>query len=275
MDFIFYVLILLISGVFVGFLSGLLGVGGGFIMGPVQFWLLLSLGLEPDMAIRIAFGTSLAAIIPTALSGSTGHYLKGAVDVKPAILIGLSSFITAYLGGIITANTPAYILSTLFGVVIIALAVWMLSSRYPHFSGRIKENTLILIVLGLFTGLLSGMLGIGGGTILIPFLIILIGCSVHKAIGTASVVVIFTAIGGVISYIFNGINVAGLPPFSIGYINIVNLLILVCATVPLAQVGVRVSHKLPAQKLKYIYAIIIIYIGLRMIGVFSWLHLPI
>ena len=275
MDFIVYVLILLITGVFVGFLSGLLGVGGGFVMGPVQFWLLLFLGFEPNMAIRIAFGTSLAVIIPTALSGSAGHYIKGAVEIKPAMIIGLSSIITAYIGGVITANTPAYVLSTLFGIVIIFLAVWMLSSQYPHFSRQIKGNTFILIVLGLVTGLLSGILGIGGGTILIPFLIILIGCSVHKAIGTASVVVIFTAMGGVISYIINGINVAGLPTFSIGYINLVNLIILACATVPLAQIGVKISHTLPAEKLKYIYSILIIYIGLRMIGVFSWLHLPI
>ncbi len=139
MDFIVYVLILLITGVFVGFLSGLLGVGGGFVMGPVQFWLLLFLGFEPNMAIRIAFGTSLAVIIPTALSGSAGHYIKGAVEIKPAMIIGLSSIITAYIGGVITANTPAYVLSTLFGIVIIFLAVWMLSSQYPHFSGQIKD----------------------------------------------------------------------------------------------------------------------------------------
>jgi uncharacterized membrane protein YfcA len=275
MDFFTYVLILLLIGLLVGFLAGLLGIGGGFIMGPVQFWLLSYLGLDPNLAIRVAFATSLTAIIPTAMSGAAGHYLKGAVDLKTALTIGIPSFLAAFLGAIITSKAPASVLSIVFGVVIIILALWMLSSEYPRTNARSRHSTLILVIIGLGTGLLSGVLGIGGGTILIPLLVMIIGCSIHRAVGTSVTVVIFTALGGVISYILNGLNVSGLPPYSLGYVNLLNLIILIIATVPMAQLGVRTSHKLPAQKLKYIYVILMIYIGLRMIGVFSWLHLPI
>lgn len=275
MDLLIYVLILLVIGLLVGFLTGLLGVGGGFIMGPVQFWLLSYLGLDPNLAIRVAFATSLAVIIPTAMSGATGHYFKGAVKTKTALTIGIPSFLSAFIGAIITSKAPASVLSIVFGVVIIILALWMLSSDYPHSNIQSRHSTFVLIIIGLGTGLLSGALGIGGGTILIPLLVMIIGCSMHRAVGTSVTVVIFTALGGVISYIISGLNVNGLPPYSLGYVNLLNLIILIIATVPMAQVGVRTSHKLPAKKLKYIYTILMIYIGLRMIGVFSWLNLPI
>jgi hypothetical protein len=151
----------------------------------------------------------------------------------------------------------------------------MLSSQFPQINVRTRYTTLILVIIGLGTGFLSGILGIGGGTILIPFLVMIMGCSMHRAVGTSVTVVIFTALGGVISYILNGLNVSGLPPFSLGYVNLLNLIILIIATVPMAQVGVRMSHKLPSKELEYIYILLMIYIGLRMMGVFSWLNLPI
>lgn len=274
MEYITYVLILLFIGILVGFLAGLLGVGGGFIMGPVQFWLLSSLGLDPNLAIRMAFATSLAAIIPTALSGSAGHYSMGAVELKTALIIGFPSFIAAFFGAIITSQAPADVLSPVFGLVIITLALWFLGSQNPSNTRNSRNSNLILVIIGLGTGFLSGMLGIGGGTILIPFLVMIIGCNIHKAVGTSVTVVIFTALGGILSYILSGLNVIGLPPYSLGYINILNLIILISASVPTAQIGVRISQKLPSKELKYIYIILMIYIGLRMIGVFKWMNLP-
>ena len=243
-------------------------------MGPVHFGSSAPC-LDPNPAIRVAFATSLTATIPTAMSGAAGHYNKGAVDSKPALIIGIPSFLAAFLGAIITSKAPASTLSVVFGVVIIILALWMLRSENPDTTIQSRHRTPILIIIGLGTGLLSGALGIGGGTILIPMLVMIMGCSMHRAIGTSVTVVIFTALGGVVSYIINGWNVSGLPPYSVGYVNLLNLIILIIATVPMAQVGVKASHMIPAKKLKYIYIILMIYIGLRMMGVFSWLNLPI
>ena len=105
-----YVLVLLATGMFVGFFCGLLGVGGGFIMVPVQIWALTSTGIEPTLATRIAFGTSLAVVLPTALRGCHGHSCRGVVLWRPGIALGLSGLLGAFLGGTVAAQTPGYLL---------------------------------------------------------------------------------------------------------------------------------------------------------------------
>ena len=115
MDFLLYIVALLFTGALVGFTSGLLGVGGGFIMVPVQFFLLTSLGIDRTTAIRVAFGTSLAVILPTAISGTIGHKRRGAVITKPLILMGISGLIAALIGGTIASNTPGIYLKVIFG----------------------------------------------------------------------------------------------------------------------------------------------------------------
>ena len=107
----------------------------------------------------------------------------------------------------------------------------------------------------------------GGGFIIVPFMIILMRYDIHKAIGTSTAVIIFTSIGGIISYIINGWNIQGLPTYSIGYINILQLVVLAGLSIPMAQLGVKIAHRLPGQKLKYIFAALMFYIGLRMIGI--------
>ncbi|HEX7444807.1 MAG TPA: sulfite exporter TauE/SafE family protein, partial [Methanothrix sp.] len=101
-----YVIVLLATGIIVGFACGLLGVGGGFIMVPVQIWALTSMGIDPTLATRIAFGTSLAVILPTSLSGCHGHSCRGVVLWRPGITMGLAGLAGAFLGGTIAAHAP-------------------------------------------------------------------------------------------------------------------------------------------------------------------------
>ncbi|MCE7697719.1 MAG: sulfite exporter TauE/SafE family protein [Methanobacterium paludis] len=267
MEFLVYIVILLITGTFVGFASGLLGVGGGFIMVPVQFFLLTAIGVDPTIAIRIAFGTSLAVILPTALSGTLGHMRRGAVLRRPAMFMGVAGIIGAFIGGITASNVPGDILRFLFGFLVLAAALWMVVARYPETGEEPKKRALSYIFWGFAAGFAAGLLGIGGGILMVPILIILMGFGAHKAVGTSSAVIIFTSIGGIVAYILGGMNATGLPPYSVGYINILQLVLLAGASIPMAQVGVKVSHKLPEKQLKYIYIALMFYIGLKMIGV--------
>ena len=267
MEFLIYIIILLITGTFVGFASGLLGVGGGFIMVPVQFFLLTAIGVDPTIAIRIAFGTSLAVILPTALSGTLGHMRRGAVLRRPAMFMGIAGVIGAFIGGITASNVPGDILRFLFGFLVLAAALWMVVARYPETREEPKKGALSYIFWGFAAGFAAGLLGIGGGILMVPILIILMGFGAHKAVGTSSAVIIFTSIGGIVAYILSGVNATGLPPYSIGYINLLQLVLLAGASIPMAQMGVKVSHKLPEKQLKYIYMVVMFYIGLKMIGI--------
>ncbi|MGC9516844.1 MAG: sulfite exporter TauE/SafE family protein [Methanomicrobiales archaeon] len=270
----FYILILILTGLGVGFATGLLGLGGGFILGPVQFWLLESLGYDSTIAIRVAFGTSLAVILPTAISGAYGHYRRKSVIFKPALILGISGFIGGLFGGVIATNIPGEYLRLIFGFLLIGVSAQMLIYK-KEASNKKKENNLYkYIIWGLIAGTLSGLLGIGGGVVLVPILILIMGFTVIEAIGTSTAVIVLTSIGGIISYIVNGWGVDGLPPYSLGYVNLLQMIILILFTVPMAQLGLRTAHKLPDKYLKIIFVCIILYMALRMIGVFKWLNIP-
>ena len=181
--------------------------------------------------------------------------------------MGISGLIFSFAGGTIASNLPGYYLKVTFGVLVFLAAIWMLTARYPDKGTEPKDVTISYVLIGLFAGILSGLLGIGGGIVLVPILIFLMDFNLRTAIGTSTAVLIFTAIGGVVAYILNGISVVGIPPYSIGYINLVQLILLAGISTPVAQLGVRASHKLPEKQLKYIYIIVMLYISLKMIGI--------
>ena len=265
---IFYIIILLITGIGIGFASGLLGIGGGFIMVPIQYWLLTSMGIDPTIAIRVSLGTSLAVILPTAISGALGHHRRNAVLIKPMVLLATTGIIGGIFGGTIATHVPGNILKVLFGVAALIVAVRMLTYKYPEIQKEPLDNSFYYIIAGFAIGIMSGLLGVGGGFIIVPFMVIAMGYDIHKAIGTSTAVIIFTSIGGIVSYIFNGLGVQGLPSYSLGYINLLQFVVLAGASIPMAQLGVKAAHTLPARKLNYIFIALMIYIGLNMIGLF-------
>jgi uncharacterized membrane protein YfcA len=268
------IIALLITGAGVGFASGLLGVGGCFIMVPVQLWALTSIGVEPTLAIRIAFGTNLAVVLPTAISGAIGHNRKKAVLWKAGVVLGLSGLAGAFVGGIFATHLPGNILKIGFGLAILAGAIRMLTAKPPQIDKKIVDNNLIYKLWGFPLGIVSGLIGIGGGVLMIPVMVLALRFQMHQAVGTSTALMIFASIGGILSYLLNGINVSGLPAYSIGYVNFLQWILLAGTSVPMALVGARAAHKLPAQQLKYIFIAVMIYMGLKMIGLFSWLHLP-
>jgi len=119
------ILILLAAGAGTGFTSGLLGIGGGAVMVPVSYWLILTMGVPPDIAIRIAFGTSLLVILPTVISGSWRHNKLKAVRWKIAVILGSCALAGGLVGATLAANLPEKILKLGFGALVLAIALWM------------------------------------------------------------------------------------------------------------------------------------------------------
>jgi uncharacterized protein len=273
-----YALVLLATGIVVGFACGLLGTGGGFLMVPVQIWALTSQGIDPTLATRIAFGTSLAVVLPTALSGCRSHNCRGVVLWRPGIAMGLSGLAGAFLGGSIAAHVPGELLRLVFGFVVMlgALRMHFASGMQPRLkaSQGMPENSLLQYVLwGLAVGVISGLTGIGGGVILIPAMVIAMGYGMYQAIGTSSLTIAFNAVGGIMAYAINGWGVDGLPAYCIGYIDLLQFALLAGASIFTAQFGAKVAHRLPAEWLKHIFVILMVYIGLKMIGVFGLIGL--
>ena len=270
----FYILIIVLTGVGVGFTTGLLGTGGGFILVPILFFLLELMGVESTLAIRMAFGTSLAVIIPTALSSAYGHQRQQTVIFKAVLFLGISGLIGGLIGGYIATHLTGDILKTIFALVLLLVALRMLLFKEPEENTKRLENIPLFLIWGLIAGIVSGLVGIGGAVILIPVMVLLMGFSMKEAGGTSSAVIVLISLGGVTSYIINGLHTTGLPPYSLGYINLLQFVILVIFSIPLAQIGAWASNKSPEKLLRYIFIIILIFISLEMLGVFQWLHLP-
>ncbi|AIS53098.1 hypothetical protein TKV_c19540 [Thermoanaerobacter kivui] len=269
------VIILLITGAAVGFASGMLGVGGCFIMVPVQYWILQKLGVDPTIAIRVAFGTNLMVVLPTSISGAITHNRKGAVRWKQGILLGISAFAGSFLGAYIASKTPGAVLTKVFGIAVVLGAIRMATAKPMKQEKEIVDNVWTYIICGVLLGIVSGIIGIGGGVLMVPVMVLALRFKMHEAIGTSMVMMAFSALGGAISYMVNGLGIAGLPPYSTGYVNWVQFGALAATSIPFAAIGSLVSHKVPAKQLKLLFAIVFLYMGLKMIGVFQWLHLPI
>jgi uncharacterized membrane protein YfcA len=261
----------LVAGAGAGFASGLLGVGGGFIMVPVSYWLILDMGVSPDIAIRIAFGTSLLVILPTAISGTWRHNKKKAIHWKTALILGSCALVGAVVGATLAARLPGEVLEMGFGGLVLAVALWMGLGLVPKLrrgAEEPRENFRLVAACGFPIGMVTGLTGLGGGALIVPMLVLALNFPMHIAVGTSVASIIFASLGGIVGYIINGLEVSGLLPYSIGYVNLTIWLCLAATSIPLAQLGARAAHALPAKQLRYVFIAFMVYAGLRMIDVF-------
>ncbi len=265
MDTILYLLSLITTGSLAGFASGLIGVGGCFIMVPVQYWLLTGDGLDGTLAIRVAFATGLAVTLPTVTTSALGHHRRGAVDWQTAFPMGIAAVCGAITGGTIAAWLPGQVLKTCFAVLVTLMGIRMVwdvkeCTRCPP-----RQPLAALLLIGFCIGNITSLAGIGGGVVLIPVLILLLHYPVHHAVGTSSACLIFSSAGAVGTYLWHGFGVSGLPPFCIGYIDLVQWVVLVGTTIPLSILGVRYAHQCCATTIRYFFAVVMVVIGVLML----------
>lgn len=262
-----YFIGLVLIGICAGFASGLLGVGGGFLIVPLQYFLLKYIGVEPDLAILISFGTSLTIIIPTSFSGAYRHTRAMDDILKPGIRLGIFGIIGGFIGGFVASALPSRVLEIIFGLLLLFITVNnIVNINKEREEARIPFNMLTAGIIGLLVGFSSGLLGVGGGIFLIAILTALLGFSMIEAIGTSSIFICLTAIGGFISYMISGWGVSTFP-YSIGYVSLVNFALIALFSVPMASLGAKFAHKVPQKKLKIIFSILVLYMALKMLGV--------
>jgi hypothetical protein len=270
-----HVIILLATGIGVGFASGLLGVGGAFIMTPVQYMIYTDMGFPTDIAIKLAFGTSLLVILPISLSGAWRHSKLGVVYWKAAIIMGSCGLIAAFGGAVLATHLPGAALKIAFGAIALLAGVRMLTAKSPTIEEEPKDNPWLWIAWAIPIGVVAGIIGIGGGILVVPVMMLALKFKMHNAVATSLAMMLFTSIGGAIGYIINGLGVSNLPAYSIGYVNLPAWLLLAVAGAGMAQVGAMTVHRLSAKQLRYIFIAVIFYMGLKMLGVFDWLGWPI
>jgi uncharacterized membrane protein YfcA len=269
------ILILLGTGAATGFISGLLGIGGGAVIVPVSYWLILGMDVAPDIAIRIAFGTSLLVILPTVISGSWRHNKKNAVRWRTALVLGSCALVGGLVGATLASHLPEEILTAGFGGLVLAIALWMGLGMVPRLrrtDEERREDLRLVAACGFPIGIVSGLTGLGGGVLIVAVLVLALNFPMHVAVGTSVAAIILGSLGGIAGYVVNGLGVPGLLPYSVGYVNLPIWLCLIATSIPLAQLGARAAHALPAKPLMYIFIAFMVYAGLEMIGAFNWVR---
>ncbi|MGD9142351.1 MAG: sulfite exporter TauE/SafE family protein [Dehalococcoidia bacterium] len=269
-----HIILLLLTGAAAGFAGGMLGIGGAFIMTPIQLIVYSAMGLPEDLAVKTAFGTSMLVILPAAISGSWRHHRNKAVMWKAAVIMGVCSLVAAFFGSTLATHLPGSGLKIAFGVVVLLTAVRMATAREPQYKIEAVSQPWQWIVWAIPLGFVAGMFGIGGGVVMIPVLVLALRFEMHYAIGTSLAIIMLTSLGGILGYIINGIGVEGRLEYSLGYVNIPSWLLLMVPAAIMAQVGAVVAHKMPRKLLLYIFIIVLLYMGLRMVGLFEWLGWP-
>ena len=257
------VLMYVLVGAVAGVLAGLLGIGGGLVIVPMLVFCFVRQGIPDAVIMHLALGTSLASIMFTAVSSFRAHHKRGAVhwDVVRKIVIGI--FTGTFLGSCIAAQLSTRFLKGFFVVFLYYVAVQMLSNKKPKPSRQIPGHGAMFGV-GNVIGIVSSLVGIGGGTLSVPFMI-WCNMSAHHAIGTSAAIGFPIAIAGTIGYLVNGLGVQNLPDFSIGYVYLPALFGIVVTSVLSAPLGVRLAHSLPVNRLKRIFAVLLLVVGTRML----------
>ena len=248
-------------GAVAGILAGLLGIGGGLIIVPALLLIFTEQHIATPQLMHLALGTSLASIVMTSISSIYAHHRHQAIDwhafrqLTPGILLG------SYLGAWLASYLSSHTLQPIFAVFEIAVGIYMLLGFKPaqHQTNiSVLKNTLA----GNFIGSISAIVGIGGGTLSVPYLLWR-GKSIHQAIATSAACGLPIAFAGSASYMLNGWSMQ--IPNALGYIYLPALLGIMVSSVLFAPLGARLAHRLPVSYLKKIFAIFLLLIGMRLL----------
>ena len=242
-------------GLVMGFLAGLLGLGGGMVMVPVVTFMLGVKGFPADDRVKMAVATSLATICFTSLTSVWAHHKRGAVlwpvvaRLVPGILVGSA------LGAQVAVVLPGRTLSVLFAVFVSFSATQMLLNRAPK-PNRTLPGTAGMLAAGGAIGMLSALVGAGGAFISVPFMQ---WCNVriHNAVATSAALGFPVAIAGTVSYVLAGWRLHDLPPGTLGYVYLPALIVISLASMSTAPLGARTAHRMDIRPLKRVFALVL------------------
>jgi len=250
-------------GAIAGILAGLLGVGGGLVIVPMMVITLTWQGIPQEHIMHLALGTSLASIIFTSVSSFMAHHRRGAVqwEVVRQIMVGI--LLGTFLGATLAARLSTGVLKGIFIVFLYYMGIQFLLDRKPKAS-RTLPGPWGMFGVGIIIGVVSAFVGIGGGSLSVPCMIYC-NVPVHTAIGTSAAIGFPIAVAGAVGYLVNGLAAVNLPPWCLGYIYLPALLGIAGCSILTAPLGARLAHSLPVNRLKQVFAVLLLIMGTKML----------
>ena len=252
------------AGVFSGFIAGLFGVGGGIVRIPIFLFLFPLFGIHSDVLMHMAAGTSLALAIPSSIMASRAQYKAGQLDIDflkgwvPALVVGV------VLGIFVMRYVSSHFLEQVFAIVILIIAIQMFFTNSEFKITKEFPGSIIKSLSAFFIGALSTIMGLTGGTFTTPVLTAF-GYSIHRSIAVAAAGGFFISIVGAGGSLINGLGIHGRPEFSLGYIDLTAVLVMIVPIIIMAPRGVRLANHLSKDRLRRIFSIFLFIVALDMI----------
>jgi uncharacterized membrane protein YfcA len=258
-----FFLLCLVLGAVVGVFAGLLGIGGGLIIVPAFLYMAQKLlGIDVEHGMPMAIATSLSTVIFTGLSSARTHFKMGNIDQNIVTYCALGIAVGATLGAFFATKISGILLQRIFAGLVIVIALQMIFGRNRVSSISLGKGALGTIGLG--SGFISALMGIGGGALLVPILV-WFQINIKKAIGCAALCGVVIAAFGTVSFIYSGYNKPYLPEYALGYVYLPATLGIVITSMITARIGAKLTASLDTKKLKRIFAIFLVIVSIRMI----------
>ncbi len=255
--------VLAVAAAGAGFMAGLLGVGGGIVMVPALYYAFTVLDFDIVTRMHLSVGTSLAIIIPTSIISTMTHKEYDAVDFKMVRSFGVFILVGVIGGTFLAVNlkTPALVL--FFSIFALMVGLFFIFLREKLVDNPKQISAIVKNISGVIIGFISVPLGIGGGSLMVPFMRTF-GYDIRKSIGTAAAVGFLIAVTGTITMITGGKIIDNVnTPYSVGYINLLGFAVFVPVTMVMARIGAKVVHKIDKKLLSKIFGIFLILVSIR------------
>ncbi|MFK8068357.1 MAG: sulfite exporter TauE/SafE family protein [Gammaproteobacteria bacterium] len=253
----------LLTGAIAGMTAGLLGLGGGAVIVPILFVIFHAQGVAPESTMQLALGTSLATIVFTSISSGLSHHRLGNVNVSTFISLTPGILAGALLGAGIADMLTTEVLKRGFGLFEILIAL-QIGFGFKPAAHRTLPGQVGLTASGGVIGTVSSVMGIGGGSLTVPFLL-WNNVSMKQAVGTSAACGLPIAVSGAIGFLIAGLDNPKLPEWSLGYIYLPAAFCIVSTSVCFAPIGAKLANRLPIMTLKRAFALFLAFIGLKML----------
>lgn len=268
MDYTLILLILPLGGAIAGFLAGLLGIGGGILLVPLFLWCFQLAHVSSAVLVQTAFATSLSVIIPTTINSTLGHWRRGHIVPPQVLAMAGGGVAGALVGAAGAAQLDGSVLRQAFGCMQLAVAIYLFyrpqKKRPTSLHQQSQVSPWALLGIGLVAGAFSAFFGVGGGVVAVPLLVLVLRLPMRQAVGNSSALIVVSSSTAVIVYICHGWQLSTLPPWSLGYVNVLATLLTAPFSIACVPLGVRLASRLSHERLLRVFAVLLFIVGLKM-----------
>ena len=258
-----WVIVFLTLGSLVGFIAGLLGVGGGGILVPVLSFIFIQMQFDPSEVMHLALGTSMTSIVITSLSSALAHHKSQAVDWEIVKVMSLGTLLGTFSATYLATMLNAVALAIFFSLFMAWTALKMLGFIATKVSLKeLSKANMLASSTGI--GAISALVAIGGGSLTVPYLMSK-NINIKVAIGTSAAIGFPIAVAGSLGYILNGLSAQSATNFQLGYVYIPAVVLIALASFITAPIGARLAQYLPIKTLKKLFALLLIALSINIL----------